>query len=99
MNYETVPRDLKTSKNKPLEILTGVCPSQKGPVNVSVNCKPDHPPGHPRGFAHSSCPWGRVLSPLSWPGVLNQSKSLIILKKVGFGLSLKQMGSSSFHMF
>ena len=29
-------------------------------VNVSVNPKPDHPPGDPRGFAHSSCPWGRL---------------------------------------
>ena len=30
-------------------------------VYVSVNSKPDHPPGDPRGFAHSSCPWGRGL--------------------------------------
>ena len=58
------------------------------------------PPGDPRGFAHSSCPWGRVFAPLSCPGVLNQSKSSIILKKSTiFALSLKQMGSSSFHMF
>ena len=58
------------------------------------------PPGDPRGFAHSSCPWGRVFAPLSCPGVLNQSKSSIILKKSAiFALSLKQMGSSSFHMF
>ena len=55
---------------------------------VSVNSKPDHPPGQ-LGFAHSSCPWGRVSAPLSCPGfargsapgVLNQSKSSIILKK------------------
>ena len=35
---------------------------------VSVNSKPDHPPGRPRGFALSSCPWGRVFAPLSCPG-------------------------------
>ena len=70
--------------------------------NLSVNSKPDHPPrplGDPRGFAHSSCPWGRIFAPLSCPRVLNQSKSLTILKKSAiFALSLKQMGSSSFHM-
>ena len=59
--------------------------------NVSVNSKPDHPPSDPRGFAHSSCPWGRVFAPLSCPGVfpgggLNQSKSSIILKKARFSL-------------
>ena len=38
--------------------------------------------------------------PRSARGVLNQSKSSIILKKSAiFALSLKQMGSSSFHMF
>ena len=63
-----------------------------------------NPPGDPPGFAHSSCPWGRVFAPLSCPGgcpgVLNQSKSSIILKKSAiFALSLKQMSSSSFHMF
>ena len=26
------------------------------------------PPGDPRGFAHSGCPWGRVFAPLSCPG-------------------------------
>ena len=26
------------------------------------------PPGDPREFAHSSCPWGRVFAPLSCPG-------------------------------
>ena len=59
------------------------------------------PPGDPRGFAHSSCLWGRVFAPLSCPGwILNQSKSSIILKKSAFfALSLKQMSSSSFHMF
>ena len=40
-------------------------------TNVSVNSKPDYPPpphpGDPRGFAHSSCPWGRVFAPLSCP--------------------------------
>ena len=71
---------------------------------VSVNSMPDHPPGDPRGFAHSSCPWGRIFAPLSCPGVclgvLNQSKSSITLKKSAiFALSLKQMSSSSFHMF
>ena len=62
------------------------------------------PPGDPRGFAHSSCPRGRVFASLSCPGfcpgVSNQSKSLIILKKSAiFALSLKQLSSSSFHMF
>ena len=34
---------------------------------VSVNSKLDHPPGRPRGFAHSSCAWvGFAL--LCWPG-------------------------------
>ena len=57
-------------------------------------------PGDPWGFAHSSCPWDRVFAPLSCPGVLNQSKSLIVLKKSAiFALSLKQLSSSSFHMF
>ena len=61
-------------------------------------------PGDPQGFAHSSCPWGRVFAPLSCPGVcpgrvLNQSKSSIILKKKAtFAFSLKQISSSSFHM-
>ena len=27
-------------------------------ANVSVNSKPDIPPGEPRGFEHSSCPQG-----------------------------------------
>ena len=37
---------------------------------------------------------------VSHQGVLNQSKSSIILKESAiFALSLKQMGSSSFHMF
>ena len=58
------------------------------------------PPPPPQATPHSSCPWGRVFAPLSRPGVLNQSKSSIILKKSAiFALSLKQMGSSSFHMF
>ena len=64
------------------------------------------PPGDPRGFAHSSCPWGRVFAPLSCPGVcqgfarevLNQSKTSIILKTARFLLSLKQLSSSSFHI-
>ena len=51
------------------------------------------PQGDPPGFPHSSCPWGRVFTPLSCPGVLNQSAI--------FALSpaLTQMSSSSFHMF
>ena len=64
------------------------------------------PPGDPRGFAHSSCPWSQVFLSSVFPGglpgggVLNQSKSSIILKKSAiFALSLKQIGSSSFHMF
>ena len=36
---------------------------------VSVNSKPNHPPGDPQGFAKSSCPRGRVFAPLSCPGV------------------------------
>ena len=49
---------------------------------------------------------GRVFAPLSCPGVcpgggvLNQSKSSIILKKIAiFALSLKQISNSSFHIF
>ena len=49
-------------------------------------------PGDPRGFAHSSCLWGRIFAHLScpgvFPGVLNQSKSSIILKKARFSLCL-----------
>ena len=45
---------------------------------VSVNSKPGPSPAHP------SCLWGRVFAPLSCPGVLNQSKSSIILKKARF---------------
>ena len=75
-------------------------------INVSVNSKPDHPPpGDPQGFAHSSCPWGRVLLLCLARGsalgrVLNKSKSSIILKKSAiFALPLKQMSSSSFRKF
>ena len=58
------------------------------------------PLGDSWGFAHSSCSRGRVFAPLSCPVVLNQSKSSIILKNVRFFiLSLKQLSSSSFHMF
>ena len=66
------------------------------------------PPGDPRGFAHSSCPRGRIFAPLSCPGVcpeicpgfLNQSKSSIILKKKrDFCFALKQLSSSLYHMF
>ena len=37
--------------------------------SVSVNSKPDHPPGDPLGFARSSCPRGRVFALLSCPKV------------------------------
>ena len=35
---------------------------------LSVNSKPEHPPGDPRGFAHSHCPGGQVFAKLSLPG-------------------------------
>ena len=62
------------------------------------------PPGEPWGFAHSSCPRGRVFAPISYSGVfsgvLNESKSSIIFfKSAIFTLSLKQLSSSSFHTF
>ena len=72
---------------------------------VSVNSKSDHPPGRPPGIAHFSCPRGRVFAPLFCPGVcpgvcprrgLNQSN---FEKSTIFPLSLKQLISSSFHMF
>ena len=56
-------------------------------------------PGDARGFAHSSCPWGRVFAPLSCPGVLNQNENAIILKKsTNFALLFKQRSSSTFDM-
>ena len=59
------------------------------------------PPRATPGDSHilSTCPWSRVFAPPSCPGVLNQSKSSIILRKKNaiFGLSLKQMDSSSFY--
>ena len=68
---------------------------------ASINFKPDHPPGDPWGFAHSSCHWGLVFASLySWGlppggGVLNQRKSSIISieKSAIFALSLKQMAA------
>ena len=64
----------------------------------SLTIPPPPPPqGDPRGFANSSCPWGRVFALLSCPGVcprvcpggvLNQNKSSIILKKARFLLCL-----------
>ena len=57
------------------------------------------PPGDPRGFAHSSCPWGRVFAPLSAQGVLNQSKSSIILKKARFLLCLLDKWVAALFMF
>ena len=74
--------------------------------NVSVNSKPDHPPGRPIGhivapgvgFSLLCLAWGVCLGVC--PGGLSQSKSSIILKKSSISaLSLKQLSSSSFHMF
>ena len=73
---------------------------------VSVNSKPDYPPGD----SHILVVPGVVFSLLclargsargfAREGGLNQSKSSIILKKSTiFALSLKQLSSSSFHMF
>ena len=58
------------------------------------------PPGDPRD-SHILVPPGVGFSLLCLArGVLNQSKSSIILKKSAiFALSLKQLSSSSFHMF
>ena len=76
------------------------------PAYISVNSKPGHPP--PRattgdlhvlfapggGFSLLCLAWGFAL------GVLNQSKSSIILDKSAIlAMSLKQLSSSSFHMF
>ena len=71
-------------------------------MNVSVNSKPDHPPRATPGDSHILVAPGVGFSPrsLARGGVLNQSKSWIILKKSAiFALSLKQLSSSSFHMF
>ena len=42
--------------------------------------------GDPHGFAHTRCPWGRVFTPLSCPGVClgvsNENKCSTILRKV-----------------
>ena len=63
------------------------------------------PPGNPRGFSRSSCPRGvgfslPCLALGSARGVLNQSKSSIILEKSAvLAMSLKQLSSSTFHMF
>ena len=73
--------------------------------NVSVNSKPDHPPRATPGDSHILVAPGVGFSPLCLargvaPGVSNQSKSSIILKKSAiFALSFKQSSSSSFHMF
>ena len=79
--------------------------------NVSVNSKPDHPPpratpgdshilGAPRVGFSLLC-LARESARGFARGVLNQSKSSIILRKKSaiFALSLKQLSSSSFHMF
>ena len=66
------------------------------------------PQGNPRGFAHSSCPRGGVFAPLSCLGVCpgvcqgglkSKLKSANFEKSAIFALSLKQLNSSSFHMF
>ena len=62
-------------------------------LNVSVNSKPDHPPRATPGDSHILVAPGVGFSLLclAWgsaPGVLNQSKSLIILKKARFSLCL-----------
>ena len=69
--------------------------------NVSVNSKPDHPPPATRGDSHILVAPGVGFSLLYLArGVLNQNKNSVILKKSAiFALSLKQMSSSSFHMF
>ena len=77
--------------------------------NVSVNSKPDHPPQATPGDSHILVAPGVGFSILCLargsarglcPGVSNQSKSSIILKKSAiFALSLKQLSSNSFHMF
>ena len=62
-------------------------------------------PGRPLGISHILVAPGIGFHSFVLPGglpggVLNQSKSLTILKKsVIFALSLKQLSSSSFHMF
>ena len=74
---------------------------------VVRNSKPDHSlPGATPGDSHIPVALGVGFSLLcyargSFREVLNQSKSSIILRKENaiFALSLKQMGSSSFHMF
>ena len=72
--------------------------------NVSVNSKPD-PPERPPGIRTFLLPQGSGFRSSVLPGgllggVLNQSKSSNILKKsMIFALSLKQLSSSSFHMF
>ena len=68
-------------------------------TNVSVNSKPDHSPREtPRGFANSSCPWGRVFAPLPCPAGGGGS-SIILKKSAIFAFSFNQMSSSVFYMF
>ena len=58
------------------------------------------PPRATSGDSHILVPLGSGFRSSVLPGVLNQSKSSIILEKGAiFALSLKQMGSGSFHMF
>ena len=87
----------------------GLASSSNGVNNVSVNSKPDHPPRATPGDLHilvapevgfSLLCLARGSARGFARGVFNQSKSSIILKKSAiFALSLKQMSSSSFHMF
>ena len=93
--------------------MSGVYNSYELWSNVSVNSKPDQPPPPPPrvtpGDSHILVAPGVGFSLLCLAqgsarkfarGVLNQSKSSIILKKKrDFSLSLKQLSGSSFHMF
>ena len=72
---------------------------------MSVSSKPDHPPGDSHILVASGVGFSLLClaqGSAQWyaPGVLNQSKSSIILKKSAiFALSLKQMVAAPFHMF
>ena len=58
--------------------------------NVSVNSKPDHPPGATPGNSHILVALGVGSSLLCLPGgILNQTKSSTIMKKRDFCLVTK----------
>ena len=58
--------------------------------NVSVNSKPDHPPGRPSGIRTYKSPLGSGFCSSVLPGgILNQKKSSTILKKRDFALVSK----------